>query len=114
MPELTVKEIRLPELHLPEMQRDDIVRTLSEIHVPDVDMPSLGDIASARPTIDLSGIDLGKAVAGAMAAARIVPAVRRPRWPIALGVVAILGVIALAMLRSPIVRERADRASLRV
>ena len=48
MPELPVKEGRLSELHLPEIKRDDIVRSLSEIQLPDVDLTKL-----ERPKIDL-------------------------------------------------------------
>jgi hypothetical protein len=104
MPESTIKEVRMPELHLPEIQRDEIVRTLSEIRLPEIDVPSLQTIASARPNIDV-----GKAVADAISAVR--PSARRPRWPIALGILAILAVVAMAVLRSPAVRERADRAA---
>jgi hypothetical protein len=40
MPEFTVKEVRLPELHLPEIKRDDMVRSLSGVRLPDVDYSS--------------------------------------------------------------------------
>lgn len=90
MPEFTVKEVRLPELHLPEVKRDEIVRALSGIHVPSV------DLAKAEPRRRLRGIDLGarswrrrgmtaadagRLVAAAVTAARLVPPARsRPRW----------------------------------
>ena len=38
MPELPVKEGRMSELHLPEISRNDIMRSLSEIRMPDVDL----------------------------------------------------------------------------
>ena len=90
MPEFTIKEVRMPELHLPEVKRDEIVRALSGIHVPEVDLSGIEprrrlrsvDIKSfpwRRPAI--SGIDAGKAVAAAVAAARLVrPAPSRSRW----------------------------------
>lgn len=90
MPEFTVKEVRLPELHLPEIKRDEIVRALSGIHVPEVD---LAKVEPGRRLRDanlrtlrgrgqkLSGSDVGKLVAAAIATARIVrPAKSRSRW----------------------------------
>ena len=87
MPELPVKEGRLSELHLPEIKRDDIVRSLSEIRMPDVDLkfdlPKI-DLPTASPSS--SGPTLARrsptpprqpvsdaAVATALAAGR--------RWP---------------------------------
>ena len=67
MPELPVKEARMPELHLPEINRDDIVRTLSEI-TSDADCPTV-EIDWPKSTCPI--VDLGKAVAGAAAAAHI-------------------------------------------
>ena len=89
MPEFTVKEVRLPELHLPEIKRDEIVRALSGIHVPEVDLkverarrPAGFDLAALRSgRRTLSGIDLGKLAAAAIAAARLArPASSRSRW----------------------------------
>lgn len=89
------KELRMPDLHLPEMTRDDIARVVSDIRLPDVDLQKL---------------DVGKAVAGVAAAAGIArPSDRRPRWPIAVAVVT-MGLIGLAVLRSPGVRERITQA----
>ena len=90
MPELTVKEVRLPELHLPEIKRDEIVRALSGIHVPEIDLARV-DRASGLGGLDLkalpwrrrglSGIDAGKLVAAAITAARIArPATARSGW----------------------------------
>ena len=39
MPELPVQEVRLSELHLPEISRKDIMRSLSEMRMPDVELP---------------------------------------------------------------------------
>lgn len=90
MPEFTVKEVRLPELHLPEVKRDEIVRALSGIKVPEVDRAILEPRRRLR-SIDLrslpwrqramTGVDAGKLIAAALTAARIArPAARRSRW----------------------------------
>ena len=90
MPEFTVKEVRMPELHLPEIKRDEIVRALSGIHIPNVDLTS-ADRRPRLPVFDLTalpwrkgglaGVDAGKFVAAAIAAARVVrPAEPRSRW----------------------------------
>jgi hypothetical protein len=134
MPEFTVKEVRLPELHLPEIKRDDIVRSLSGIRLPDVD---LGKARSARikvPAVTLTSSDVGKLVAAGAAVARMArPApkgrrwlrggfgrrsagpitrlmqsrTRRSRWPIVIVAIAV-GVAAWALLRRPAVRQRVD------
>ncbi len=112
MPELSVKEGRLPELHLPEVSREDIVRTFSEIRRPDLDLPAV-----EWPKVDLSRIewsreDLDKAVLGIATAARIVrPAVRSRRLPLALGFLAVAGLATFAILSRPSVRERLARAA---
>ncbi len=100
MPDFTVKEIRLPELHLPEVKRDEIVRALSGIHVPEVGLarverrPRLRGIdLDALPwrqhgMLDalpwrqhgMSGVDAGKLVVAAITAARIARPTPRPRW----------------------------------
>lgn len=90
MPEFTVREVRMPELHLPEIKRDEIVRALSGIHIPDVDLTS-ADRRLRLPGFDLAalpwrkgglaGVNAGKFVAAAIAAARVVrPAEPRSRW----------------------------------
>ena len=47
MPELPVKEVRPSELHLPEIKREDIVRALSDIKMPEVDLTKI-----ERPRIE--------------------------------------------------------------
>lgn len=90
MPEFTVKEVRLPELHLPEVKRDQIVRALSGIHVPEVDLAKVEPRRRLR-NVDLgalpwrrrgmSAADAGRLVAAAVTAARLArPARSRPRW----------------------------------
>jgi hypothetical protein len=98
MPELPVKESRLPELHLPEISRNDIMRSLSEIRMPDVDLPKV-----ERPRFDLP--DIGKAVAGAAAAAGIVRR-SRPRWPFAVGGLILAGLATAAILSNETLRAK--------
>ena len=107
MPELPVKEGRLSELHLPEIKRDDIVRSLSEIRMPDVDLSRL-----ERPKIDLPDSiskfewpDVGKAVAGAAAAANLGRR-SRPRWPLAVAGLIVAGLAAWAIFTNEAVRAR--------
>lgn len=115
MPELPVKEIRLSELHLPEINRDEIVKSLSEMHLPDVDVTKLErprielpDAISRFewPRIDLSSVDLGKAIAGAAAAVHIGSRARRPRWPLAVGGLIVAGFATWAILTNETVRGR--------
>jgi hypothetical protein len=90
MPEFTVKEVRLPELHLPEIKREEIVRALSGIHVPDVALAGVerrprlpGFDMTALPwrKRGLTGVDAGRLIAAAITAARIVrPVAPRSRW----------------------------------
>jgi hypothetical protein len=118
MPDLPVKDARLSALHLPEFKRDDIVRALSEIRRPDTDgsvlqrprleMPD-AVTRFAWPRIDLSKIDVPKALAGVAAAANIGRRARRPRWPLAVGGLIVVGTIA-AVLSNEGVRTRLANA----
>ncbi len=120
MPELPVKEVRLSELHLPEIKRDEIVRSLSEIHLPSIDLPKVERPRLERPpalgkridwrAIDPTSIDIGKALAGVAAAARVGrPVFRRSRVTIVVGALALVGLAAAALLSNPAMRERAGR-----
>lgn len=104
MPQLTVKESRLPELHLPEISRDDIVRTLSE-RLPDIDMPNVDLSKVERPKFEMPDVDLGKALASAAAATGIGRR-SRSRWPFAIGGLIVAGVAAAAILSNETVRSR--------
>lgn len=113
MPELPIKEGRLSDLHLPEIKREDIVRSLSEIRLPDIDLTRLErpkfDLPDAVskfewPTIDLPSVDVGKAVAGAVAAVKIGRRAPRPRWPLAVGGLLVAGVAAWTILTNETVR----------
>ena len=95
MPELPVKEGRMSELHLPEISRNDIMRSLSEIRMPEVDLSK----------VDLPDVDLGKAVAGAAAAANIGRG-SRPRWPFAVGGLIVAGVATAAILSNETIRAK--------
>jgi hypothetical protein len=104
MPQLPVKESRLPELHLPEISRDDIMRSLSEIRMPDVDLP---DSVTKRdwPKFEMPSLDIGKAVAGVAAAAHIGRS-PRSRWPFAVGGLIVAGLATAAILSNETVRAR--------
>ena len=135
MPEFTVKEVRLPELHLPEIKRDDIIRSLSGVRLPDVDLGKARNARIKVPTVTLTGSDVGKIVAAGAAVARMArPASRRRRWlggafgrrspgpvarlmqprtrrsrrPIVILALAALVVGAWALLRRPAVRQRVE------
>lgn len=110
MPELPVREARLSELHLPEIKRDDIVRSLSEIRLPDVDLPEAVS-KFEWPKIGLSSVDVGKAMAGAAAAAHIGRRARRPRWPLVVGGLIVAGLAGWAILSNEALRARLARGA---
>lgn len=107
MPELPTIEGRIPELRLPEISRDEIVRSLSEIRRPDIDLNAI-----EWPKVDLSRIevtreDVDKAILGVATAARLVrPAVRSSRLPLAIGFVAVAALATFAILSRRSVRDR--------
>ena len=122
MLELPIKEGRLPELRLPEISRDEILRSFQEIKRPDLDLSSVDwpkvDLSNVEwPKVDLSRIewtreDLDKAILGLTAAARLVrPAVRSRRLPLGLGFLAIAGLATFALLSRPSVRDRLARTA---
>lgn len=112
MPELPTMEGRLPELRLPEISRDEIVRSLSEIRRPEIDLNAI-----EWPKVDLSRIevtrdDVDKAILGVAAAARLVrPAVRSRRLPLLLGFLAVSALATFAILSRPVVRDRLAMAA---
>lgn len=99
MPDLPVKDAPISAIRLPELTRDDIVRSLSEIHLPDAPKVDLPDAVTRFewPRVDLSFIDLPKALAGVAAAANIGRRARRPRWPLAVGGLVVAGVVVAAL-----------------
>ncbi len=112
MPGLPTMEGRIPELRLPEISRDDIVRSFSEIRRPDIDLTAI-----EWPKVDLSKIDVtredvDKAILGVATAARLVrPAVRSSRLPLALGFLAVAALATFAILSRPSVRDRLATAA---
>ncbi len=134
MPEFTVKEVRLPELHLPEIKRDDIVRSLSGVRLPDVDLDKVRKGTIKVPAVTLTSSDVGKLLAAGAAVTRFIrptpkrrwlgrgfgrrsrgpiarlvqPRTRRSRWPIVFLVVGTVAVGAWALLRRPSIRQRVD------
>jgi hypothetical protein len=89
MLDLPVQDVHLPELHLPEL------------HVPK------GVSSFEWPTVDLSSIDVGKAVAGAAAAVHIGRRRSRPRWRLAVG-----GLLAAGMAGWVVLGNEAARARI--
>jgi len=125
MPELPVKEVRPAELHLPEIKRDQIVSFLSEIRLPAIARPNIERPRLQRPSVerpdlgtrinwralDPSAIDFGRAVAGIAAVARVGrPVIRRSRGTFAVGALVVFGIVAVTLLATPAVRERAGRS----
>ena len=58
MPEIPVKEGRLPELRLPEISRDEIIRSFSEIRRPDMDLSQIEWPKVDLPQIEWPKVDL--------------------------------------------------------
>lgn len=139
MPEFSVKEVRLPELHLPEIKRDEIVRSLSGIRLPEPDLAKVKRARIRMPAVVLSGSDVGRLIAAGAAVARFVrrapsrgrwltgpvgrhlpasvvrvvqPRPRR-RWPFVLGAIIAGAVVTWAILRRPSVRLRIDATTRR-
>ncbi len=135
MPAFTVKEARLPELHLPEIKREDIVRSLSGVRLPDVDFVKARAGKINVPAVALTSADVGKLVAAGAAVARFVrpaprrsrlfrlplgrasrtpivrliqPQKRRSRWPMLLFVAGGVAIAIWALLRRPAIREKVD------
>jgi hypothetical protein len=114
MPELPVKDVRLSELHLPELKRNDIMRALSEIAHPEVDLSKVerpridlpDSVSNLGPKVDRLSADIGKAVAGAAAAVHIGRRAKRSRWPLAAGGLIVAGLAAWAILTNETVRAR--------
>jgi hypothetical protein len=107
MPELPVKEVRMPELRLPEIDRAEITRSLSDMHMPEFDLSRID-----RPKMPdrMAKVDLGKAVAGVVAMTPFRPKRSRPRWPLAVGGIVVAGVVTAAVLSNRAIRDRIANA----
>src|SRR5664279_3093987 len=87
------------------MKHDDLVGGRSGIHLPDVDIPRA--ISKVDwPQVDLSSIDVGKAVRGAAAAAHIGRRRHRPRWPLAIGGLIVAALASWVILKNDALRTR--------
>jgi hypothetical protein len=111
----TIKQSRLPELRLPRLERDEIVRALSEVKLPEVRVPDVDPSKIERPRIDLSDIEMPKVdVRRAIddAAVRVGLRARRRRspWPMIGGLTIVLGLVAYVVSR-PMVRLQLQHAA---
>lgn len=138
MPEFTVKEVRLPELHLPEIKRDEIVRALSGVHLPDVDLAKARWATLKVPAVTLTGADIDRLITAGTALTRFArptpsrgrapwrrfgrskrtpiamivrPRTRRSRRPIVFGAIVVAALAIWAVLRQPAARQRLEAAS---
>jgi hypothetical protein len=91
VPELRVKDLRPPELHLPEVTREDLARMVSEIRLPEVDLPSADDLANAM-----------EGAAAALPGRRP----RKRRWPLVVGGLIVAGLGSRVILGNAAVRAR--------
>ena len=83
----------------------DFVGGHSGIHFPDVDIPSA--ISKVEwPKLDLSSMDVGKAVRDASVAAHIGRRRNRPRWRLAIGGLTVAALASWVILRNDGVRAR--------
>lgn len=129
MPEPTVKSARPAVLRLPEMGRHQIMRALSEIHLPDIDLTKIDlthielpkaaqdQIAKSRADIGkidlpkaVSEMELPKAVSGPLIAAGIVKAPKPRRWPYLLIGVVVAGMVATFIAKQAGTRIRTEQA----
>jgi hypothetical protein len=121
MPELKIKDVRLPALRLPEMSRDDIGKALGDVRR---DIADAGrDIADAGRDIDLSKVELPKVdvsradISKAVESAAQAVGVRsksRSRVPFVIAGIVTIGLVAWAMFSSPMTpRLRAAAARAR-
>ena len=112
MPEVPVKESRIPELRLPQIDRDEIVRALSDIKLPEVHVPDMDLSKVELPEIELpSSGDIKRAIDDA--AVRVGLKERGPaRWPfVLLGAAIVAGLAVFAVLSRPGLRSQLERGA---
>jgi hypothetical protein len=109
MPTIRREDVRLPELHLPEMSKDDIVKAISDAG-RDVDLSRLDPrrIDLSKLEVDLSKLDLPRAVADAAESTGFVKVRRASRMPMILGAAVVIGLAGFALLTRDGVRSRLD------
>ena len=124
MPDSTVKDARPAVLRLPEMGRQQIMRALSDMHMPDIDLThielpkaaqdqiakSRSDIAKIDLPKAVSEMELPKAVSGPLIAAGIVKAPKPRRWPYLLLGVVVAGIVATFIAKQAGARMRTEQA----
>ena len=114
MPDLRLNEIRLPELHLPEMSRDDIVQAVNDKRrdindkARDIDLSRFDPRRIELPEVDLSKIDVQKAVTEAAQSAGIARRDRMPRLPFVIGGLVTMALVAFAVITNPRIKPRLD------
>lgn len=87
------------------MKHGDLVGGRSGIHLPDITIPSA--ISKVDwPQVDLSSIDVGKAVRGAAAAAHIGRRRHRARRPLAIGGLIVAALASWVILKNDALRTR--------
>ena len=128
MPELQLKKIRFPELHLPEMSRDDISKALGDARKElgevrkdlndfrrEMEMPRVDLTKVEVPKIDLSKVEIPKEARDAAKkagknvtkAAQDAGLVKRPsRLPRVIAAAVTLGLVGWALANSPTIRAR--------
>lgn len=109
MPTIRREDVRLPELHLPEMSRDDIARAIADAG-RDIDLARFDPrrIDLSKVEIDLSKVDLPRAVADAAEATGFVKVRRIGRLPMVVGAAVVIGLVGFALLTRDEVRSRLD------
>ncbi|MFP5342875.1 MAG: hypothetical protein ACLGIJ_08130 [Candidatus Limnocylindria bacterium] len=112
MPDLSLKGVRKPDLHLPEMSRDDIARALDGAR-RDVDLARFDPRRFEMPDIDLSKLDVPAAVTSAARSAGLVKQ-RRSRAPLIVGGLIVAALVAIAAAMSPAIRPKLDAAGRRL
>lgn len=112
MPDLSIKGVRKPDLHLPEMSRDDIARALEGAR-RDVDLTRFDPRRLEMPDFDLSKLDVPAAVTSAARSAGLVKQ-RRSRTPLIIGGLIVAALVAIAAAMSPAIRPKLDAAGRRL
>lgn len=111
MPDLSLKGVRMPELRLPEMSRDDIGRAIGDAR-RDVDLSRLDPRRVDLSGVKLPDVDLPRAVTSAAQSAGII---KRPsRVPMVIGGLIIAALVAIAAAMSPVLRPKIDDAARRL